>query len=722
MLRRNSSAHALSLSVSTVALLVGAALPLHAQTAQPSQPAQAAAPTTAETLDPITVLATKTEEKAIETLANVSTVRQEQIDQLKPSRTSDLLFGMPSVTFVERGDDPASAINIRGLQDFGRVAVIVDGARQDFQRSGHNANGLFYLEPELLAGVDIVRGPVANIFGSGAIGGVASFRTKDADDILKPGERWGILTNSVIGSNKLNGLGSMFGAVRANPNVDIFMGGTYRSRSDYRDGDGNTVPNTHQDIGTGIAKLTVRPADGHEVKIGGIHYDAQYDSGIPGQTGIYGNHLLTDQGTIQYRFQRPDVPLIDFASSAYWNRTSANQNVKQQLISGGIDFTGPVGTWRNFTINTMGLDVNNTSRFTTGPLKHAVTFGADFFQDDVTITSTGDPGSALTPGGRRDVTGAFAQWKVNYSTWLEAITALRYDTYSLSGGGTAASGDKLSPKFTLGITPIDWFTVYGTYAQGYRAPAVTETLINGYHPGDLFYFRPNPNLQPEVGKTLEAGINIKFDNLLVKGDRLRAKFAAFRNDVTNYIDLTSFVDFTPPFACPPSSIFGGFGALCFQYINVPHARIDGLEFETMYDAGTWFIGLSGQHLHGRNVDTGAPLASIQPDQIATTIGARFLDRKLTVAMRWAAVKAKTLNEIPLDQNQSPPTPVFPATGSFNLVKLYAGYEYAPDSVAALTIDNLLNEKYTPYMNALASPGITVKGSLTVRFSDKTIKG
>jgi len=116
-------------------------------------------------LDPITVIATKTSEKTIDTLAMVSSVRQEQMDRILPSRLSEVFFGMPSVTFRERADTPETAINIRGLQDFGRVAVVVDGARQNFQRSGHNANGQFFLEPETLAEVDVSRGPVSNIYG-----------------------------------------------------------------------------------------------------------------------------------------------------------------------------------------------------------------------------------------------------------------------------------------------------------------------------------------------------------------------------------------------------------------------------------------------------------------------------------------------------------------------------------------------------------------------------
>ena len=120
-----------------------------------------------------------------------------------PSRASDVFFGMPGVTTQTRGDDPGTAVNIRGMQDFGRVAVLIDGARQNFQRTGHNADGVFYLEPEMLAAVDVVRGPVANIYGSGAIGGVVSFRTKDIEDVVKAGERWGVLTTGMVGIQHL---------------------------------------------------------------------------------------------------------------------------------------------------------------------------------------------------------------------------------------------------------------------------------------------------------------------------------------------------------------------------------------------------------------------------------------------------------------------------------------------------------------------------------------
>jgi hemoglobin/transferrin/lactoferrin receptor protein len=322
------------------------------------------------------------------------------------------------------------------------------------------------------------------------------------------------------------------------------------------------------------------------------------------------------------------------------------------------------------------------------------------------------------------------------------VSAVRYDHYELKGGGVTSEGSRVSPKITVGITPAPWITPYFTYAEGYRAPAITETLVNGSHPVfPQFDLLPNPDLKPEVGKNKEVGVNIRFNDILKPGDAFRAKANVYRNDVDDFIEFT-LVNFgqtgaggytctamlTLPF--PPFPTFPGF---CEQYQNIPHARLEGLELESNYDAGDWFAGLNYSHVRGRNVDTGEPLAKIPPDFVMTTLGARFLDRKLTVAVRWQAVAAKNLDQIPLSDG-TPAVPVFPPTGSYNLVNLYAGYQPNPDILASFTIENLLNEQYSRYMtyfpnasgtgfpNAFPQAGITFKGALKVRFSDDLFKG
>ncbi len=743
MSRWTRSAQALLLGVSTIALIkAGFVSDVHAQSAQPQS--------TTLTLDPVTVVATKTRERVSDTLAPVSTVRstpvqaapqaapttapgpaapvQQQplqaitqagpglLEQLMPTRTADIFFGMPGVWTQTRGDDPGTALNIRGLQDFGRVAVLIDGARQNFQRTGHNADGTFYLEPEMLAGVDVVRGPIANIYGSGAIGGVASFRTKDIEDVVKSGERWGVLTTGMLGSNIRKGMGSVFAGAHVNPNVDLFAGAVYRSQTNYRDGSGNEWPNTGFDVASGVGKATFRPADGHEVKLTGLTYETTYLNGqptatLPNTATIYDTRVQNDIASTRYRYSRPDDWLLDFDGNVYWTRTVTDQ----QKISGtGSAATGFVGDRRKFGIETTGFDVNNTSRLELSQFRHALTYGGDSFTDRVDVVDPTGTGDLFTPNGQRTVSGAFVQLKSNYWSWLEVITAARYDQYKLEGAGVTSDGDRVSPKATVGVTPLGGFTVYGSYAEGYRAPALTETLIAGNHPpvgGPPFGFLPNPRLRPEVGKNKELGVNLRYNDIFTKGDSFRGKVNQFRNDLFDFIELTLVAT-----RCPPGTAF------CFQYQNLPNARIEGWEFEGTYDAGTWFLGLAGSHIRGRNLDTGVPLLKIPPDQIAATLGYRFQDGKVTFAWRVLAVDAKRSEEIP---NSAAVTgnPDLPPTSAYKLVNFYAGYQPVPDVTAALSIENLFNVQYAPYMNVYASgnsvlpfpsPGITVKGELKVR--------
>lgn len=712
---------ALCFATSTLALAVaGAFAPANAQTIN---------------LDPITVVATKIAESVYDSLSASSVIGTEQIQQTRASNAAELFRGTPGVWFQNRPDDPSTSINIRGLQDFGRVAVLIDGARQNFQRTGHSADGQFYIEPNTIAKIDVARGPVANIYGSGAIGGVVAFRTKDAEDILQPGEKWAVESLGEFSSNR--GWNTYLqGAVRAGENMDLFFGGTYRDQQNYKDGDGKTVPNTAADTWTGTAKATLRPSDGHTLKFGYTQFESDFNSGIPffvlfgpppavQASSIYDTGVLNQIATARWLYAKPDDKVFNWDANVYWTRTSTDQTKIAGLppAFGGI---GNIGDKRNFSIETLGFDVNNTSRFETGALRHALTFGVDGFQDKV---DTNGFGVVFTPSGERTVSGTFAQWKTNYSTWLEFIGAVRFDQYRLEGGGTETDGNRVSPKFTVGITPFKGFQPYVTYAEGYRAPAVTETLVAGLHPIVFapFTFLQNPSLMPEIGKTKEVGINLKYDNIFTANDAFRGKVNVYRNDVDDFIDLKGVFFGTTGqggVLCTTPNFGGGFAPGCQQYQNIANARLEGGEFEFMYDTGKWFAGLAGSHVRGKNVDTNAPLANVPPDFLTTTIGTRLSDR-LTISARWQAVAAKKAEDIPT--SGAPPSSVFAPTSSYDIINLYLGYKINQNATAALAVENLLNEQYSPYLTVFANPsgsgsplsiplpGITFKGSLTVRF-------
>lgn len=49
------------------------------------------------------------------------------------------------------------AVNIRGFEGSGRFNMIIDGVRPSFRFIGHEARGFVYVDPVLLAGVDVAR-------------------------------------------------------------------------------------------------------------------------------------------------------------------------------------------------------------------------------------------------------------------------------------------------------------------------------------------------------------------------------------------------------------------------------------------------------------------------------------------------------------------------------------------------------------------------------------
>jgi hemoglobin/transferrin/lactoferrin receptor protein len=657
-------------------------------------------------LDGITVTSTKTSEAAIDAPSGTSIIGKEQLDQqLQADRVSQFLTTMPGVSTSEAATDTAQAINIRGLMDFGRVNVLIEGARQNFQRTGHNADGVFYIEPEMLKSVDVTRGPTATIYGSGAIGGVVAFSVLDADDILRGGETAAVRSRTRYTSNGDGILYSETGAMKVG-NFDVLGQLNWRSIGSYEDGSGKVVPDSDSDTRSGLAKARWRPAPGHEITGTIIDYNSDFVNAVP--PARRDTDVQSQQYTLGYTFSRPDVPLINFVAKVY----SVNTNLAQKRLdaTSGVD---PKDAFRTFDIVTKGIDVTNTSRFNFGSTKLALTYGADAFTDEVVTTDTSGFGNLFTPRGDRTVAGTFMQGHATFFDALDVIAAVRYDTYELSGGALETEGSRFSPKLTVGYTPLKGLTLFGTYAEGYRAPAITETLVTGLHPVPDFPFEfiPNPNLRPEVAHNLEAGINLKFDDVLKRGDAFRGRIVAFRNKVDDFIDPTFNVALKlPPPMGPPS--FPDDFDLTVQYLNVPQATIEGIELEGMYDARAWFFGFAAHRIRGENDVTGDYLYSIPADRLTLTAGFRVYDQKLIAGGRLHFVASQ--DRVPATPNDFVSAVTEP-TDAYTLVDLFAQYTLNDYAVLNLNIDNLFDVNYRPYLDQQNNPGFTARVGLTVRF-------
>lgn len=683
--RSTAKLWALHLSVSASALAIASAS-ASAQTVQ---------------LDGIVLTFSKMSESAIEALSGSSAIDNEQLDQqFQADSVSQIMDTIPGVTTQENGLDTAQAINIRGLQDFGRVNVLIEGARQNFQKSGHNADGTFYLEPEMIKRVDVTRGPTSTIYGSGAIGGVAAFELLDADDILLPGEYAAVRTRTRYGTNASSKLGSVTGAVRVG-NFDVLGQLNGRWSDDYEDGGGNTINNSGDTTKSGLVKARWELAPGHQLTGTFIDYRSDFvdqtDRGAEFDTTVDNK-----QYTLGYTFLSPDNPLLDFSAKVYRNDTRLDQT---RLVTNPYD--------RSFDVETTGFDIFNTSRFQIGSAKVALTYGGDGFEDRVTtFAEQGDSAVALTPGGRRTAAGAFIQSKATFFDTIDIIAALRYDQYEIESDDYSSEGSRVSPKITAGVTPFHGVTFFAGYAEGYRAPSITETLMDGVHPSPAFDILPNPFLRPEVAHNLEAGINLKWDELLRPRDAFRAKLVAFRNKVDDYIDMVDRKDL--PFGCaipgwpppplPPQTPCPEAARLyAQQYQNIANATIEGIEFEAMYDARSWFVGIGAHRIRGEDDDTGDPLNTVPADQITVTLGMRAFDEKLIAGTRTRFVAG-----------QKRVTTASLATDGYTVVDLFGEYAVNENTTVNVNIDNLFDREYRQFRDLENSPGFTARVGLTMR--------
>lgn len=629
-----------------------------------------------------------------------------EFDKVQAQSVTDLVRDVPGVTTSVNANDPGQAVNIRGLQDFGRVNVMVDGARQNFQRSGHNANGKFYLEPEFLSSIDVTRGPSANAYGSGAIGGVANFNTRGIDDVLRVDEQSAIIQKTGFGTNGAGYFTSTSGGLRVGPNVDLFGQFVNRDTSPYDNGNGDRIPDSGFDDFGGLGKIAVRPAAGHEITATAMAQDFKFSDDtitsapsfmpVPVPVNV-SSDVETENYTLGYTFSRPDTPLLDFSAKAYYTTTKTDQS-QAPVVSFGT---------RDFDIETTGFDVFNTSRFGTGALKHRLTYGVDGFQDKVSVVDVLGTGALFTPSGERTAFGAFAEDEVQVTPWLKAIGGLRYDQFELESDSTDKDGERVSPKGTVAITPITGIELFGTYAEGYRSPALTETVISGVHPPPApFEFLPNPDLDPEVGKTKELGVNVKYDSIFNRGDRLRGKVAVFRNDVEDYIDLRLVP--CPPFVPAPFC--------AAQYQNVSNARIEGIEAEVGYDWGLGFLNMAGTLSRSEDRSTGNPLVTVPPDRLSTTLGFRFLNGRLIAGTRLHLVDASDKDADQLSQGFGA---IFLPTDGYALLDLFGSYQFNDWSALDLAVNNVTDVRYRKFLDSDDSAGLQARAALTVKFGGKT---
>ncbi|MEJ0098423.1 MAG: TonB-dependent receptor [Pseudomonadota bacterium] len=149
------------------------------------------------TLDPVRVegkASVSDEDRPYTTAGSSSHISQQQIERFRGTTVGDIFQGTPGVLVGENRNSGGLDVNIRGMQGQSRVPVLLDGARQETTvwRGYAGVSSRTYVDPDLIGGIDITKGPSVTADSTGAVGGLVSMRTLSANDIIKDGESWGL--------------------------------------------------------------------------------------------------------------------------------------------------------------------------------------------------------------------------------------------------------------------------------------------------------------------------------------------------------------------------------------------------------------------------------------------------------------------------------------------------------------------------------------------------
>jgi len=108
------------------------------------------------------------------------------------------------------------------------------------------------------------------MFGSWALGGVISLETKDASNILKPGETWGGAVKVGFDTQGSEALRLVTG-VFSQEKLDVVASFSQRLMPiDPEDGNGNKILDSAVDNLNGMLKMIMTPNDDHELTVDGF--------------------------------------------------------------------------------------------------------------------------------------------------------------------------------------------------------------------------------------------------------------------------------------------------------------------------------------------------------------------------------------------------------------------------------------------------------------------
>ena len=577
-----------------------------------------------------------------------------QISRRNPENLMQALETVPGISQVSEGHAAVPAV--RGMAR-GRTLFLIDGGRVTAERRV-GPSGTF-LDPSVVEGIDVARGPGSVAYGSDALGGVVSVRTRRAD----PGSPLSGRFSGTLGAGVPEARGT-FEVSKGLERGGVLVQAHLRNAEDYDSPDGEVFNSGWEDHGF-LVHFT------HAIRKGFLSAAWQSDYGRDAErprndsrtvrfyypfetshrltttyeipdvagfrrmafTGFFGGY---EQRTDQDRFATPttgrSIERADVSANDFHVKGNAERFAGPARLEFGVDVNGRYDLEALDVLQAFDLD-GGLSRETT---------------------------NVSVEDARRIDTGVYVQAESAVGRVTRLSAGIRGDrvTTTNTGGyfGDRTTAHAAASGFVAATAgPFEGVSFTAQLSRGFRDPVLSDRYFRG--PSGRGFITGNPDLEPETSVQLDLAARYTVDRT-----QLAVYFYHYRIDdlIERYQTETDF----------------------FFFRNRGRARLRGLEVEARSEIGSGYsIEFGAQLARGRALDDNAHLDDIAPATLSVLGRKDFRGR------------VNALGRIAWHARDERPGPTEVDAPGATVVDVGGGWHIAPPLELRAMGRNLLNDSY-----------------------------
>ncbi|RLT97024.1 MAG: TonB-dependent receptor [Ketobacter sp.] len=491
------------------------------------------------TLEPVTVWATEVRASSVD-------MDEEAIAIKQADHISDLLRPIPGVD-VGGSHSLNQRITIRSMDDKD-LRIYIDGANQNTYMYHHMGN--LQINANILKSVDIEVGN--NSVVNGGLGGTVRFETKEAKELLKPGQQVGAFGQYTYNDNASQST-VLSAYAQLNDQFDVLAYYNLINRDNFevgggeiKDADGNKIPGTdgtvrglEGDLDDALLKFgwdisaTQRLSLSYEAYSDEGDYSYRPDMGLATDIAIadgtntpltYPTEFTRDTLTLNHEVELGNQTWVKTAlyqnTSEFWRDETGLSQALQPFLRAAAGI-------KEATAENTGLNILAETVLTAG-VDHELTYGIDTIRYKTDYEETLVSGSSLQAGEEATDGALFLQDRISLGGGVALIPGIRYAYYDIDSHVVDDSYDDLLGAFAAELELDNRWLFRVSTTQLFKGPELGEAYIRAGS-GDT----PNQSIKAETGTNNE--FSLAFQDRLLNLDRFHAGFTLFQTTIDDYI-------------------------------------------------------------------------------------------------------------------------------------------------------------------------------------------